>query len=104
MICIEDRCFGASFLVGELVTFVAVIKDTLEGVVLVVAAIPCDSDDPSVFAAFLYGSDDPSFARQSNMLHTFYIRDLNMIITIPATQKCKAIRSTIRGNAMKLFV
>ena len=48
---------------------------------------------------------DPAFTRQSNMLHTLYIRGRrNMLSTITATQKFNAIHPTIRANATELFV
>ena len=50
-------------------------------------------------------ADDPSFTRQSKMLHTLYIRGRhNMIWTITATQKFNAIHPIIRVNATELFV
>ncbi|MFM7981844.1 MAG: ATPase/DNA packaging protein, partial [Candidatus Fonsibacter sp.] len=50
-------------------------------------------------------ADDQSFTRQSNMLHTIYIRGRhNMISTITATQKFNAIHPIMRVNATELFV
>ena len=50
-------------------------------------------------------ADDPSFTRQSKLLHALYTRGRhNMISTITATQKFTAIHPIIRVNATELFV
>ena len=50
-------------------------------------------------------ADDPSFTRQSKLLHALYTRGRhNMISTITATQKFSAIHPIIRVNATELFV
>ena len=50
-------------------------------------------------------ADDPSFTRQSKMLHSLYVRGRhNMISTITATQKFNAIHPIIRVNATELYV
>ena len=50
-------------------------------------------------------ADDPSFTRQSKLLHALYTRGShNMISTITATQKFSAIHPIIRVNATELFV
>ena len=50
-------------------------------------------------------ADDPSFTRQSKMLHSLYVRGRhNMIYTITATQKINAIHPIIRVNATELYV
>lgn len=50
-------------------------------------------------------ADDPSFTRQSKLLHGLYTRGRhNMISTITATQKFSAIHPIIRVNATSLFV
>jgi hypothetical protein len=50
-------------------------------------------------------ADDPSFTRQSKLLHALYTRGRhNMISTITATQKFSAIHPIIRVNATSLFV
>ena len=50
-------------------------------------------------------ADDPSFARQSKMLHSLYARGChNMINTITATQKFNAIQPVIKVNATQLNV
>ena len=50
-------------------------------------------------------ADDPSFTRQSKLLHSLYTRGRhNMISTITATQKFSAIHPIIRVNATELFV
>ena len=50
-------------------------------------------------------ADDPSFTRQSKILHSLYTRGRhNMISTITATQKFSAIHPIIRVNATELFV
>ena len=50
-------------------------------------------------------SDDPSFSRQSKLLHALYTRGRhNMISTITSTQKFNAIHPIIRVNATELFV
>ena len=50
-------------------------------------------------------ADDPSFTRQSKLLHALYIRGRhNVISTITATQKFSAIHPIIRVNATELFV
>ena len=50
-------------------------------------------------------ADDPSFTRQSKLLHALYTRGRhNMISTITATQKFSAIHPIIRINATELFV
>ena len=50
-------------------------------------------------------ADDPSFTRQSKILHALYTRGRhNMISTITATQKFSAIHPIIRVNATELYV
>ena len=50
-------------------------------------------------------ADDPSFTRQSKILHGLYTRGRhNMISTITATQKFAAILPIIRVNATSLFI
>ena len=50
-------------------------------------------------------SDDPSFSRQSKLLHSLYTRGRhNMISTITSTQQINAIHPIIRVNATELFV
>ena len=50
-------------------------------------------------------ADDPSFTRQSKLLHALYTRGRhNMISSITATQKFNAIHSIIRVNATELYV
>ena len=50
-------------------------------------------------------ADDPSFTRQSKLLHTLYNRGgHNMISSITATQKFNAIHPIIRVNATELYV
>ena len=50
-------------------------------------------------------ADDPSFVRQSKILHSLYTRGRhNMISTITATQKFSAIHPIIRVNATELYV
>ena len=50
-------------------------------------------------------ADDPSFTRQSKLLHALYTRGRhNMISTITATQKFSAIHPIIRVNATELYV
>ena len=50
-------------------------------------------------------ADDPSFTRQSKLLHALYTRGRhNMISTITATQKFSAIHPMIRVNAAELYV
>jgi hypothetical protein len=50
-------------------------------------------------------ADDPSFTRQSKILHALYTRGRhNMISTITATQKFSAIHLIIRVNATELYV
>lgn len=50
-------------------------------------------------------ADDPTFTRQSKMLHSLYVRGRhNMISTITATQKFNAIHPIIRVNATELYV
>ena len=50
-------------------------------------------------------ADDPSFTRQSKILHGLYTRGRhNMISTITATQKFAAIHPIIRVNATELYV
>ena len=50
-------------------------------------------------------ADDPSFTRQSKLLHALYTRGRhNMISTITATQKFNAIHPIIRVNATELYV
>ena len=49
-------------------------------------------------------ADDPSFTRQSKLLHALYTRGRhNMISTITATQKFSAIHPIIRINATELY-
>ena len=49
-------------------------------------------------------ADDPSFTRQSKLLHALYTRGRhNMISTITATQKFSAIHPIIRVNATELY-
>jgi len=50
-------------------------------------------------------ADDPSFTRQSKLLHALYTRGRhNMISTITATQKFCCIHPIIRVNATELYV
>ena len=50
-------------------------------------------------------SDDPSFSRQSKLLHSLYTRGRHACIsTITATQKLNAIHPIIRINATELYV
>jgi len=50
-------------------------------------------------------ADDPSFTRQSKLLHALYTRGRhNMISTITATQKFNSIHPLIRVNATELYV
>ena len=50
-------------------------------------------------------ADDPSFTRQSKILHALYTRGRhNMISTITATQKFSAIHPIIRVNATELYI
>ena len=50
-------------------------------------------------------ADDPSFSRQSKLLHALYTRGRhNSISTITATQKFASIAPIIRVNATELFV
>ena len=50
-------------------------------------------------------ADDPSFTRQSKLLHALYTRGRhNMISSITATQKINAIHPIIRVNATELYV
>jgi GTPase SAR1 family protein len=50
-------------------------------------------------------ADDPTFTRQSKILHALYTRGRhNMISTITATQKFSAIHPIIRINATELYV
>ena len=50
-------------------------------------------------------ADDPSFTRQSKLLHALYTRGRhNMISSITATQKFNAIHPIIRVNATELYV
>jgi hypothetical protein len=50
-------------------------------------------------------SDDPSFSRQSKLLHSLYTRGRhNSISSITATQKFAAIAPIIRVNASELYV
>ena len=50
-------------------------------------------------------ADDPSFTRQSKLLHALYTRGKhNVISTITATQKFNAIHPIIRVNATELYV
>ena len=50
-------------------------------------------------------ADDPSFTRQSKILHGLYTRGRhNMISTITATQKFASIHPIIRVNATELYV
>ena len=50
-------------------------------------------------------ADEPSFARQSKLLHSLYTRGRhNMISTITSTQKFNAIHPLIRVNATELYV
>ena len=50
-------------------------------------------------------ADDPTFTRQSRILHALYTRGRhNMISTINSTQKINAIHPIIRVNATELFV
>ena len=49
-------------------------------------------------------SDDPSFSRQSKLLHALYTRGRhNMISTVTSTQKFNAIHPIIRVNATELY-
>ena len=50
-------------------------------------------------------ADDPSFTRQSKILHALYTRGRHqMVSTITATQKFSAIHPIIRVNASELYV
>ena len=50
-------------------------------------------------------ADDPSFSRNSKLLHSLFTRGRHsMISTIVATQKFVAIHPIIRTNATELFV
>ena len=50
-------------------------------------------------------ADDPSFTRQSQLLHALYTRGRhNMISTITATQKFACLHPIIRVNATELYV
>ena len=50
-------------------------------------------------------ADDPSFTRQSKMLHSLYVRGRhNMINTITTIQKSNAIHPIIKVNATELYV
>jgi hypothetical protein len=50
-------------------------------------------------------ADDPSFTRQSKLLHALYMRGRhNMISSITATQQINAIHPIIRVNATELYV
>ena len=50
-------------------------------------------------------ADDPSFTRQSKLLHALYTRGRhNAISTITATQKFSAIRPIIRVNATDIYI
>ena len=50
-------------------------------------------------------ADDPSFTRQSKMLHSLYVRGHHhMINTITTTQKFNAIHPIIKVNATELNV
>ena len=50
-------------------------------------------------------ADAPAFTRQSNMLHTLYIRGRqHMISTIIVIQTFYGIRPFIRANSTELFV
>ena len=50
-------------------------------------------------------ADDPTFSRQSKMLHALYTRGRhNSISTITATQKFSSIAPIIRVNATELYV
>ena len=50
-------------------------------------------------------ADDPSFTRQSKLLHALHTRGRhNVISTITATQKFSAIHPIIRVNATELYV
>ena len=50
-------------------------------------------------------ADDPSFTRQSKLLHALYTRGRhNMISSITATQQFNAIHPIIRVNATELYV
>ena len=50
-------------------------------------------------------ADDPSFTRQSKLLHALYTRGRhNMISTITATQKFACLHPIIRVNATELYV
>ena len=50
-------------------------------------------------------ADDPSFSRNSKLLHSLFTRGRHsMISTIVATQKFVAIHPTIRTNATELYV
>jgi hypothetical protein len=49
-------------------------------------------------------ADDPSFTRQSKLLHSLYVRGRhNMISTITTTQKLNAIHPIIRVNATEIY-
>ena len=50
-------------------------------------------------------ADDPTFSRQSKMLHALYTRGRhNSISTITATQKFSSIAPIVRVNATELYV
>ena len=50
-------------------------------------------------------ADDPSFTRQSKLLHQLYVRGRhNSISTITSTQKYNVIAPIIRINATQLYV
>ena len=50
-------------------------------------------------------SEDPSFTRQSKLLHALYTRGRHTVISsITATQKINAIHPVIRVNATELYV
>ena len=50
-------------------------------------------------------ADDPSFTRQSKMLHSLYVRGRHtMISTITSPQKFNAIHPIIRVNTTELYV
>ena len=50
-------------------------------------------------------ADDPSFSRNSKLLHSLFTRGRHsMISTIVATQKFVAIHPIIRTNATELFI
>ena len=50
-------------------------------------------------------ADDPSFTRQSKLLHQLYVRGRhNSILTITSTQKYNVIAPIVRVNATQLYV